>query len=390
VGVVAGDTRQQTVTESGTTAALRDFGAELFAHLATKPGNIACSPYSIALALAMTRNGARGTTATELDRVLHSTSLERLNRGMNALERQLAAGSADRPVDVALAVASSLWGQRSEPWQAPFLADLARYYGAGMHTVDYKANAEGARHDINGWISRHTRDRIPELLRSGAVDASTRLVLVNALYLKAPWRSPFRKDGTRPAPFTRPDGSRVEVPMMSGTRIRSGYREGPGWQAVRLPYVGLQAAMTVLVPDAGHFERVQRDLSGPVLGDLLTGPADGTEVVVELPRWTFRYNVDLAAVLTALGMPTAFTEEADFSAMTAAQRLAIGRAVHEAYVAVDEEGTEAAAATGVTMVALSLPRRTVQLTVDRPFLFAIHDIATGTPLFIGRVTDPST
>jgi serine protease inhibitor len=376
---------------TGTAASLRDFAAELFAVLATEPGNVACSPYSIALALAMTRNGARGTTATELDRVLHASGPEQINRGMNALQLEFAARSEEfRHGGVALAVASSLWGQRSEPWQAPFLADLARYYDAGMHTVDYRANAEGARRDINGWISRHTHDRIRELVRPGAVDNGTRLVLANALYFKAPWRSPFRKDGTCPAPFTRPDGSRVEVPMMGGVRVTSGYREGPGWQAVRLPYLGGKLAMTVLVPEAGHFDRVQRGLSGPALGDLLTGPSDGTAVVVELPRWTFRHNVELTDALTALGMATAFTDEADFSAMTAAERLSIGRAVHEAYVAVDEEGTEAAAATGVTMEWMSAPARTVQLTVDRPFLFVIHDIDTATPLFLGRVTDPST
>lgn len=378
----------------GVVATLQDFGTELFARLTAKPGNVACSPYSIALALAMTRNGARGTTATELDRVLHSPSPTRLNSGMNSLQQQLAtrSGSYQRgdapPADVTLATASSLWGERTEPWQAPFLADLARYYGAGMHTVDFRSDPQGARHDINGWTGQHTHGRIPELVPPDAVDTRTRLVLVNALYFKAPWLTPFEKSQTSTAPFTRPDGSRVRVPMMHAALEGTGYASGPDWQAVRLPYLGGKLAMTLVVPDPGRLDAVQRALSGPMLGQVL-GMSAMVGLDLRLPRWAYRFRAELVDALSALGMPTAFTDAADFSGMTTADRLHIAHVLHEAYVAVDEEGTEASAATAVVVALDAAMARTVQLTVDRPFLYVIHDIETRTPLFLGRVTDPT-
>lgn len=377
----------------GVVAKLQDFGADLFALLAAKPGNVACSPYSVALALAMTRDGARGTTATELDRVLHSPSLAQLNSGMNSLQQQLAtrSGAYQRgdasPAEVTLATASSLWGERTEPWQAPFLADLARNYGAGMHTVDYRSNPQGARHDINGWTSEHTHGRIPELVPADAVDPGTRLVLVNALYFKAPWLMPFETSQTSTAPFTRPDGSRVPVPMMRAFLERVEYTSGPDWQAVRLRYLGGKLAMTLVVPDPGRLESVQRGFSGPMLGQVL-GMNDVVGLDLRLPRWTYRFQVDLVDALGALGMPTAFTDSADFTGMTTADRLHIAHVLHQAYVAVDEEGTEASAATAVVMGDTTMAR-TEQLTVDRPFLYVIHDVETATPLFLGRVTDPA-
>jgi serpin B len=380
-------------TQGDAVRAVQSFGTDLYRLLTQRPGNLACSPYSVAVALAMARNGARGATATEMDRVLHAPGLDRLNSGLNALQQALAGRSGRRwrgdgtAAEVRLDVANSLWGQRSERWQPAFLDALARSYGSGMHTVDYVGATEEARHAINGWTGQHTHGRIPELVPAGVLDTLTRLVLVNAVYLKAPWLDPFTRGGTAPGPFTRTDGSRVEVPLMS-LSAPAGYASGPGWQAVRLPYLGNQLAMTLLVPDAGRLAEVERSLSTPVLGSLLA-QFPMAELTLRLPRWTFRTQVELTDLLVALGMPTAFTDRADFSGMTAQEGLSLSAVLHEVFVAVDEQGTEAAAASGAVARAQSALIRTVTLVVDRPFLFLIHDVETGTPLFLGRVTDPS-
>ena len=219
------------------------------------------------------------------------------------------------------------------------------------------------------------------------LDSLTRLVLVNAIYLKAPWEEPFTKALTVPAPFIRTDGSRVTVPMMR-QQLTAGYATGPGWQVVDLAYAGSQLAMAVIVPDTGRLDEVEQGLDGASLGRMLTGRAP-TPVSLGLPRWTFRTQAELARMLAGLGMPTAFTGRADFTGMTAQERLQISAVVHEAFVAVDEEGTEAAAATAVVVSLSAAPMPQVEVTADRPFLFVIHDVETGTPLFIGRVADPT-
>jgi serine protease inhibitor len=228
------------------------------------------------------------------------------------------------------------------------------------------------------------------LLAQGTLDTLTRLVLVNAIYLKAPWEHPFDKKATTKAPFNRAGGTKVTVAMMHADLDSTGYASGPGWQAVDLRYAGSQLAMAIVVPDEGQLDTVERGLDGPATGRLLTGFAD-TNVVLGLPTWTFRTSTGLVDVLTALGISTAFTGSADFSAMTTQERLHIGTVQHEAFIAVDEDGTEAAAATAVEMEAAAgrAPSSKVTLTVDRPYLFLIYDVETAVPLFLGRVTDPT-
>lgn len=374
-------------------ASVHAFSADLYHRVAAAPGNIVCSPYSVAVALAMTRNGARGRTAAEMDRVLHSSDLAALNAGLNAVERHLEAlARTHRRADgssatVSITTANSLWGQRDLTWSPAFLDELARHYGAAMRLVDYVGQREAARAAINDWTSDRTRGRIPEIIPPDVLDEDSRLTLVNAIYFKAPWEQPFVPALTRRAPFTRSDGSRVSVPMMSETFERAGYSRGDGWQAVDLPYAGSALAMAVLVPDRGRLPDVERRLDGPALHRLLRGFRQ-TAVQLDLPRWTFRTQTTMNEVLKELGMPTAFTDAADFSGMTTGVRLAIAAVLHEAFVAVDEEGTEAAAATAVVARQTSAAMG-VLVRADRPFLFVIHDVKTATPLFVGRVADPS-
>jgi serpin B len=378
-------------------ATVNGLGADLYRRLAADDpsANLVLSPASLAIALAMTREGAVGTTATEMDRVLHVADAASLGPSMNALDRALAARSGPRPspsgrgsVDVVLKLANSLWGQRDTRWEQPFLDRLAELYGAGLRLADFKTDFEGSRRDINAWVSASTEQRIPELLPPGILDDLTRLVLVNAIYLKAPWLSPFDKPLTGDHVFTRVDGSDVTVPTMRSSG-QLAYATGEGWQAVDLPYAGYELTMTVLVPDAGRQADVEAQVSAGLL-DTIVGSQARREVNLGLPRWDTESVIPLGDVLKALGMPTTFDpDRADFSAMTKAEQLYISLVQHQANITVDEAGTEAAAATAVGMRTTAAALEPVELTVDRPFLFMIRDVPTGTLVFVGRVADPS-
>ncbi|HET7735745.1 MAG TPA: serpin family protein [Nocardioidaceae bacterium] len=368
-------------------ASIADLATRLYDELGREAGNLAFSPYSIAVALAMTVNGARGTTAEEMLDVLAVEDLATFNGGLNALSQHLEglAGKQENydgePLEVVLDTANSLWGQEGVTWQKPFLDVLAKDYGTGMRTVDYAGATEQAHGLINAWTAEQTRDKIPELIPDGVLDALTRLVLVNAIYLKAPWAVAFEESRTQDAAFTLRDGSRVDVPMMASVEGDYGIKVGEGWQAVRVEYAGFELAMTVVIPD--DIEEL------PHLTALTRWEPDGT-VALRLPRWKVRTEAMLKETLVALGMPTPFSESAaDFSGMTHEAELVIAAVVHEAFVAVDEKGTEAAAATAVVMRDTSAGVTPEVVTVDRPFLYVIHDVEHGTPLFVGRVDDPS-
>ncbi len=329
-----------------------------------------------------------------MDAVLHAPrpTPVALDAGLNALAQALAARAGTKTradgstADVALAVANGLWAQRDLAFAEPFLAVLARDYGAGVQLADYVADPEAARAEINAWVAARTAERIAELVPEGAITSDTRLVLTNAIALRAPWELPFAAAATADAPFTLLDGSRVDVPLMRGGG-QLPYAEGDGHVRATLPYAGRELAMTLIVPDAGRFSEIEALLTGEALADWLSA-APPQAVSLAVPRFSFRAKASLADALAGLGMPTAFGDAADFRAMTADAELRIGDVIHEAFVAVDEDGTEAAAATAVIAVAGAAPAEPVPLVVDRPFLFAIHDAATAAPLFLGRVVDP--
>ncbi len=374
-------------------AALHDLGAGLYGELGTTEGNLALSPYSVAVALAMTQNGARGKTLAEMTDVLGGVEPERLNGGLNALTSYVEslAGTKEKldgkKGEIALRAANQLFGEQTMTFEKPFLDTLAREYGAGLRAVDFVGDTEGARVAINDWTAERTEDRIEELIPSGVLDALTRLVLVNALYLKAPWEEHFVKELTTDKAFHLLDGSTVKVPMMSLQTGVGHYGKGDGWQTLQLPYAGRELAMSIVLPDEGRLEDVEAEIAGGALPTMLAS-VQPEMVDVSLPRWTFRTEASLADVLSALGMTTPFdANAADFSAMTTEAKLFISAVLHQTFIAVDEEGTEAAAATAVVMSESSLPQY-VPFTVDRPFLFVIHDIEHGTPLFLGRVADP--
>ena len=241
---------------AGGVASFHALGAGLYGALAGTAGNLAISPFSVLVALGMTLNGAPGETLDQMLAVCAAASAEELNRGVNAVTSHVEslAGTVERAdgsaAEIALDAANSLFGQQDTTWEDEFLDALAAFYGAGMHQVDYKLETEQARVAINTWTAEQTRDRIKEIIPEGVLDDLTRLVLVNTLYLKAPWEQPFAEHATEPGPFHLDDGSTVDVQLMKVT-LDTPLGSGAGWRSAQVPYAGGELAMTVVLPDEG-------------------------------------------------------------------------------------------------------------------------------------------
>lgn len=379
---------------------LQQFGTDMYGVLADQAGgaNLVFSPTSIVTALAMTYAGAAGTTAEEMAATLHFTLVgDALHQAFNSLDVALESRSwqgknADGGDEgVLVKTANSLWAQKDLVFEKIFLDTLAANYGAGVRLVDYKTAAEAARKAINEWVAGETNDKIPELISEGTLDSLTRLVLVNAVYLDATWANQFEPRATADGQFTTLAGQTVTTPMMN-QEASFPYATGNGWQAVELPYLHDELSMLVIVSDDGRFAEVESSLATGLIDDTVAGLSQGTKVALTMPKFEFRTQAGLNDILKALGMTSAFDPlTADFSGMTAQEKLYISDVIHEAYIAVDEEGTEAAAATAVIMASADTATiRLVELTIDRPFIFAVRDRETGAILFLGRVTDPTT
>jgi serpin B len=378
----------------GATASLHALGAGLYRELSGPAGNLALSPYSVGVALALTLNGAKGETLDQMLGVLDADGVDPLNGGLNALTEHIEgiAGSydvgGDEKAEIVLDVANTLFGEKSVAWARDFLDTLAANYGAGLQLADFVNESAAATDAINAWVAEQTRDKIPVIIPPGLLDDMTRLVLVNTLYLKAPWATPFEKSQTVAGPFRLTTGESVQVPrMVSGSGGAFGLGVGDGWRATRLPYAGGALAMTIVLPDQGRLGDVEATIAAGGLSQILESLATAA-VELTIPRWTFRFNTSLVESLAALGMKTPFGGSADFSGMTEDEDLFISDVIHEVFIAVDEVGTEAAAVTAVMMRTTGMPAEPVRLVVDRPFLFVIHDVEHGTPLFLGRVADP--
>ena len=362
--------------------AVNDFGFDLYRAVLAQDGstNTVISPASVAMAMAMARVGARGDTATQMDAVLRQLGAPGHTEGINSLDQELT--SRDQAT---LAIANAPFAQQDEQWQQPFLDTLAQDFGGGLRLVDYKTHPDGARQLINRWVSDQTHERIPQLLDPGTINDLTRLVLVNAIYLKAAWQIPFPPEETTPGGFTLADDSSVQVPMMSVTD-QFAYASGEGWQAVELPYVGGSLAMDIVVPD--DLTAFTQSLTADSFAQL-TAALSTHDVALTMPRFNAETKADLVDLLSAMGMPLAFEPgQADFSGMTAQEPLFISGVIHQANITVGEKGTEAAAATAVEMEA-SLATEVVHVDANRPFLFALRDTQTGAVLFMGQITDPS-
>jgi serpin B len=370
------------------------FTFDIYQQLQSQPGNLFYSPYSISSALAMTYAGAEGGTAEEMASVLSfMLDQENLHPAFNALGQKLdSLAELEVPEDhgdpFQLNIANAIWGQQDFHFEEDFLDLLAENYGAGLRLLDYISQPEESRLAINQWVSDETKEKIQDLIPQGGITSDTRLVLSNAIYFKATWLEPFVKDLTEEGIFYGLDREDFPVQMMKiGQDASFLYLKEDGYQVVELPYVGNQVSMLVVVPDQGRFEEFEDQFSIEELNRILDG-LSYSPVVLTFPRFEFETEISLASTLSAMGMPTAFSDAADFSGMTGAKDLFISDVFHKAFVSVDEEGTEAAAATAVVMGLTSMPESPIELTVDRPFLFLIREHETGTVLFMGRVVNP--
>jgi serpin B len=378
------------------------FASLLHGALRKEPGNLFFSPASVRLAMAMTAMGARGKTAEELTRglgldkdpaataagfaaILDSfaqRSKVPATLGMQDWERE----EALRHLST-VAIANRVWPQAGRPFEQSYLDTLASRFGAPVQALDFGASSEAARKTINGWVAERTQQKIPELLQPPDVTASTKLILTNAIYFKAQWDEPFNERATADAKFTTAAGKKVPVRMMSRLDYMS-YAETPLYQAVELPYADGSMSMTIVLPRAG------KSLAD-VEAKLLAAPEValvGQRVSLQLPKFKIEARFALADTLAKLGMGSAFTSgAADFSGMDGTHELFIDNVVHQAVITVDENGTEAAAATAVGMKAgAAAPVQPPKsFLADRPFAFFIRDTKTGLVLFAGRLADPT-
>ena len=362
------------------------FAIDIYARLRQQPGNLFLSPYSLSTALAMTYAGARGETAEQMAKVLHfDVTPDRLHPAFEALIRQV---NENKGRPYRLSVANALWGQEGDPFLPEFLRLLADRYGAGLRRVDFHFT-EQARRTINAWVEEQTEGKIKDLLKPPNLLPVTSLVLTNAIYFKGDWASPFPKGATTDETFTVTGDDRVSVPMMHRVG-HFNYLDGGGFQALELPYAGDTLSMVVLLPKrVDGLTEFEGGLSAKGLADWLARLRP-RRVDVALPRFRIEARFELQKVLPAMGMPAAFGGKADFSGINGMRDLFISAVIHQAYGDVNEEGTEAAAATAVVMGrgAAARPEPIVSFRADHPFVFLIRDIRTKSILFFGRVTNP--
>ncbi len=389
------EVQRQTVVQGN-----NEFALALFARLRENQGNLFFSPYSISTALAMTYAGARGDTETQMAKVLHFPTLagEKVPPEPAMQEGQFhsAFGEVVKALNgrakkggYELAVANALWGQKGYGLLDDFLKLIETEYGGRLTEVNFVTATESARQTINAWVEQKTKDKIKELIKPGVLDAMTRLVLTNAIYFKGNWQRQFQKDKTRDAPFALLSGEKVDAPMMNQTG-EFGYMEAEDFQAIELPYVDNELSMVILLPrQTDGLPEFEKTLNLEDFSQWLDR-LHRREVIVSVPKFKMTSQFSLASVLKSMGMTDAFSPEAaDFSGITGGRDLFISAVIHKAYVDVNEEGTEAAAATGVTMRLTSAgPSQTPIFRADHPFLFLIRDNHSRSILFIGRVMNP--
>jgi len=367
------------------------FAVDLYAQLSRQPGNLFFSPESISTAFGMAYAGARGQTATEMGDVFHFTlPPEKLHPAMGALLAEMNA----QHKGYELRVADALWAQQDANFEPSYLKLVQSDYAAGFHRVNFKLSPETVRTTINAWIEKQTNDKIKDLISPGALNPTTRLVLTNAIYFKGDWQDQFDKEATQKEEFHLSAAQWVMTPMMRRT---GGYRyyDGGTFQALELPYSGDEISMVVLLPkQADGLAALEHLFTSRSPSDWIQKLEPTDKVILSLPRFTMTQQFELSSTLSAMGMSQAFSGAADFSGMTGKPDFAISAAIHKAFIDVDEQGTEAAAATAVVMFATAMQHRfpeppPIVFRADHPFLFILLDTKSGSMLFLGRVADPT-
>jgi serpin B len=365
-----------------------------------EPGNLFFSPYSLSLALAMTYAGARNQTAQQISQVLHLPP--RSAAQIHPLFAQLQQGVNQAQQHVKIHVANALWGEQSHPFLPSFQELIVQNYDANLNLIDFNNAFSTAHAQINTWVKEQTQQKITQLLKPGLIDSLTRLVLVNAIYFKGNWDSPFDNQQTKPAQFWLNSHKNITVPMMK-QESHFGYAENQLLQLLELPYVGSvsddedsleftfapnRLSMIILLPrQRNGLTQVENSLNRRNLETWLS-QIHWQKVKVTLPKFTINTGFDLAATLAAMGMPNAFNRKADFSGIDGSKALYLKSVIHQAFVDVNEEGTEATAATGVAVTTRGIQPSTPQFSADHPFLFLISHKTSGSILFLGRLVKP--
>lgn len=365
---------------------MNEFALDLYQKLASESeDNLFLSPASISTALTMTYAGARGATEAQMAKVLRLPGRDVHQQGGAVVDYLNHVGNRGK---LELTVANALWGQSGHPFREDFLGLLKSRYQAGLQTVDFRQQPEAARLRINGWVEQKTNQKIRDLIGPGVLTPRTSLVLTNAIYFRGFWKNPFAAKSTRPLPFTTSKGDeKVTSTMFQKASLR--YAEDPAAQCLELPYQGGEMVMTILLPRRGDgLSELKRSLDAAALANWVD-KLRPRMLDVYLPKFSLTSEFKLKEVLSGLGMPQAFDEQnADFSAMDETGDLFIQQVVHKGFVDVNEEGTEAAAATGVIMAPRSAVVDKLEFRADHPFLFLIRDASSGLVLFVGRLNDP--
>jgi len=383
--IMAGAAQPESVVEGNTAFAL-----DLYGHLKKAPGNLFFSPYSISTALAMTYAGARGDTEKQMRKVFYfDPNQKELHAAFGELQNQLNECSKQKGIE--LSIANALWTEQAHAFLPDFLRVAKENYRANLNQTDFKTQADAAREQINQWVSQITKDRIQNILPPGSLDALTRLVLANAIYFKGAWTKPFDKAATSIQPFNLSSASKVEVPLMHHFDNVT-YLENSDFQAVQLPYSTGELAMVILLPrQVDGCGNLERRLTPSLLSHSL-GQMKQQRVEIFLPRFKLESGFDLVQTLASMGMPDSFGQKADLSGIDGSRELFISGIFHKAWGEVNEEGTEAAAATVVGVRALGIskpPPAPPVFRADHPFIFLIRDTRSGSLLFLGRLMNPS-
>ena len=362
------------------------FAFELYSELdKNEDGNMFYSPYSISAALAMTYEGAEGQTANEMKSVFHFPEDNILRTNFAAIYNDINKENKNYE----LKTGNALWVQQDFPFLQEYISEVENYYGGKAAMLDFVKETERSRETINNFIEEQTNDKIKDLIPAGYLDKMTRLVLTNAIYFKGIWEWEFDKTDTRDGIFRITSDNTVEIPIMhmNPEDAKFNYAETEKLQILELPYKGEKISMLILLPieDLNTIESV---LTTEKLNEYKSQMKETKLDSISLPKFEFDTKYFMKDTLISLGMPTAFSDDADFSGMTGKKDLYISNVIHQAYVAVDEKGTEAAAATAVIMRELSAMPTNV-FRADHPFIFIIQEKETGNILFLGRVIDPT-
>jgi serpin B len=357
------------------------FAFDFFLELSEEEDNIFFSPYSISVALAMTYEGARGETAEEMQSVMHFPENDSARRSaFAALHNQIN----DNSNDYTLSTANALWAHENYMFLEEYFNTIEQYYAGKATNLDFTGEAEKSREAINNWVEEQTYEKIKDLIPEGYINAMTRLVLTNAIYFKGNWLTQFDKDDTRDSDFHVDSETAVTIPMMSIKQEKFDYYSTGGLQILELPYKGEDLSMLILLPGEGLMDSLESSLTLENLAEWRSSLREN-EMDIYIPKFKFETKYFMNNNLKEMGMPTAFSGTADLSGMDGKNNLFISSVIHQGFIDVNEKGTEAAAATAVSM-ATSVPP---SFNANHPFIFLIQDNVTGNILFMGRVTDPS-